>query len=440
MRSDYPPGGEGGGWIAGIRVYLHPRVLAMLFLGFSAGLPFPLVFAMLTAWLMTANVSMAEIGMFAWVGVLYSLKFLWAPLVDWIKIPILNRWLGRRRSWMLVAQVGVAGSLVALSGSDPNTDLGRVAWLALATAFFSATQDIAVDAYRIEAVASRVQGAMAASYQFGYRLALLISVAGALYLADLTSWALAYQTMAVLMGVGMITVLVIAEPEKPDGATAAGAIAVQGSRRFIDWFTAAVIGPFSEFFQRNGSWALVLLLFISCYRISDLVLGIMANPFYIDIGFSLSEIATVTKVFGFFVTMLGAALGGVVVVRYGVERPLIIGAVMLAVTNLFFAAMAWVGADMRMLVVTVSADNLAAGFTGTLFIAYLSSLTNVAYTATQYALFSSLMTLPGKIISGFSGRVVESIDWFYFFIYASALGIPAVILATIVVHRGARSP
>jgi PAT family beta-lactamase induction signal transducer AmpG len=423
-----------------MRVYLHPRVLAMLFLGFSAGLPFPLVFATLTAWLMTANVSMAEIGMFAWVGVLYSLKFLWAPLVDWIKIPILTRWLGRRRSWMLVAQVGVAGSLVALSGSDPNTDLGRVAWLALATAFFSATQDISVDAYRIEAVASRVQGAMAASYQFGYRLALLIAVAGALYLADLTSWALAYQTMAALMGVGMITVLVIAEPDKPDGDTGTGAIAVQGTRRFIDWFTTAVIGPFSEFFRRNGSWALVLLLFISCYRISDLVLGIMANPFYIDIGFSLSEIATVTKVFGFFVTMLGAALGGVVVVRYGVERPLIIGAVMLAVTNLFFAVMAWVGADMRMLVVTVSADNLAAGFTGTVFIAYLSSLTNVAYTATQYALFSSLMTLPGKIISGFSGRVVESIDWFYFFIYASALGIPAVLLAMVVVRRGARSP
>lgn len=416
-----------------MRVYLHRRVLAMLFLGFSAGLPFPLVFATLSAWLGTAGVSKASIGMFAWVGITYSLKFAWAPLVDRLALPVITAWLGRRRSWMLLAQIGVAAALVALSGADPAADLAQMAWLALAVAFCSATQDIALDAWRIEAVEQNVQGAMAATYQFGYRLAMLAAGAGALVVADLVSWQAAYRTMAALMAVGMVTVLVVGEPEpRAPAARAADA----GGSGLAQWFVTAVAGPFADFFRRNGAWALVLLGFIACYRISDLILGVMANPFYIDIGFSLSQIATIAKVFGFVMTLAGAALGGVAVARYGVLRPLVAGAVLVACTNMFFAGLAAHGVpDLRFLMVTISADNLAAGFAGTVFIAYLSSLTSVAYTATQYALFSALMTLLGNFIGGFSGRVVEATDWVTFFLYASAMGLPAITLSLVIARR-----
>jgi PAT family beta-lactamase induction signal transducer AmpG len=436
-----PEAGSPQGPLAGLRVYLHRRVLAMLFLGFSAGLPFPLVFATLSAWLSTAGVSKASIGMFAWVGITYSLKVFWAPLVDRLALPGLTAWLGRRRSWMLFAQLGVVAALTGLAGADPAADLAAVAWLALAVAFCSATQDIAVDAWRIEAVEARVQGAMAAAYQFGYRLAMLAAGAGALVVADLVSWSAAYQTMAALMLVGVATVLLIDEPEA--SRRAAAVAPVPGAtlpERLSQWFVSAVAGPFADFFRRNGGWALVLLGFIACYRISDLVLGVMANPFYIDIGFTLSQIATIAKVFGFVMTMLGAALGGVAVARYGVTRPLVGGAILVAVTNMLFAGLAaWGTPDLRFLMVTISADNLAAGFAGTVFIAYLSSLTSVAYTATQYALFSALMTLLGNFIGGFSGRVVEATDWVTFFLYASAMGLPAIALSMVVFRRARQS-
>lgn len=423
-------------WRDSLGIYRNPRVLAMLFLGFSAGLPFPLVAGTLLAWLRTADVSLSEIGMFGWVGILYSLKFLWAPLADSIRIPGFTRWLGRRRSWMLLSQICITIGLVALASTNPAGHLQLVAWLALLVAFGSATQDIVVDAYRIEAVPMEVQGAMAASYQVGYRVALQ-AFAGALafYIADFMSFQFAYLTMAVLMGVGMLTVMLIAEPEVNRGDAADDPATGPREFRFVEWFNNAVVGPFANFFGQHGYWALVVLAFIGVYRVSDMVLGVMAYPFYIDLGFSLSEIATVTKVFGVFVTLFGAAMGGVAVARFDLNGPLIFGAVLLAVTNLFFAAMAIVGAELWFLVVTISADNLAAGFTGTVFIAYLSGLTNTAYTATQYALFSSLMTLPGKLVSGFSGFIVDSVDWFSFFIYASGMGIPAIVFAIVVTRR-----
>ena len=420
-------------WASGARVYLHPRVLAMLFLGFSAGLPFLLVAGTLTAWLATADVGMAEIGMFAWIGILYSLKFIWAPLVDRLPLPGLSALLGRRRAWMLVSQTGIAAALIGLALLDPAQDLSRIAWFALLVAFASATQDIVIDAYRIEAVDLSTQGAMAASYQTGYRLGIVAAGAGALIIAQLQSWQAAYLTMAALMSVGLLTTLVIAEPESRRAAAPPGRSV--GLAGWSVWIADAFVGPFVEFFQRNGQWAIVLLVFIGFYRVTDMVLGVMANPFYIDLGFSLAEIASITKVFGIFVTLFGAAIGGVAVSRYGLGGPLIFGAVLLAVTNLFFAGMALTGAELWFLVITISADNLAAGFTGTIFIAYLSGLTNVNYTATQYALFSSLMTLPGKLISGFSGFIVEGTDWFTFFIYASAMGIPGIVLALVVVRR-----
>jgi PAT family beta-lactamase induction signal transducer AmpG len=406
----------------------------MLFLGFSAGLPFLLVAGTLTAWLATAGVGMAEIGLFALIGILYSLKFVWAPLVDRMPLPVLTRLLGRRRGWMLLSQAGIAAALVALAYLDPARDLPGVARFALLVAFASATQDIVIDAYRIEAVELKVQGAMAASYQTGYRLGIVAAGAGALVIAQFASWQLAYLAMAAAMSVGLVTTLIIDEPERTGTVYPAGS----GSsplERASAWVMEAFVGPFVEFFRRNGRWALVLLVFIGFYRVTDMVLGVMANPFYIDIGFTLTEIASITKVFGIFVTLGGAALGGLAVGRYGLGGPLIFGALLLAVTNLFFAGMALAGAQLWFLVITISADNLAAGFTGTVFIAYLSGLTNVDYTATQYALFSSLMTLPGKLISAFSGFIVEATDWFTFFIYASAMGIPGILLALLVVRR-----
>jgi MFS transporter, PAT family, beta-lactamase induction signal transducer AmpG len=415
-------------WISDIAVYRHPRVAAMLFLGFSAGLPFSLVAGTLTAWLATTNASIADIGMFAWVGLLYALKFLWAPLVDRLPLPIFDRLLGRRRSWMLLSQVGVLVPLYLIAFCDPTDGLANIALLSVAIAFASATQDIVIDAYRIEAADESVQGAMAASYQLGYRIALLVAVAGALYVAEFASWSMAYKLMAGLMMVGVLTTLMIDEPDKREPLKQVGNV--------LEWLSDAVVGPFREFFVRNGMWALVLFLFIGFYRFSDLVLGVMANPFYIDIGFSLSEIATVTKVFGFFVTIFGAALGGISVVRFGVNRPLVWGAFMLAITNLFFAGLAILGEPkVHYLMVTISADNFAAGYTGTVFIAYLSRLTSTSYTATQYALLSSMMNFVGKLVSGFSGQIVEATDWVFFFVYASCMGIPAIFLAIWVTQR-----
>jgi PAT family beta-lactamase induction signal transducer AmpG len=417
------------GWFQALGIYRHPRVAAMLFLGFSAGLPFALVAGTLAAWLTRAGVSMTSVGMFAWVGLLYAFKFAWAPLVDQLRIPLLTRVLGRRRSWMLVAQIGIAGALVAMAMLGPTENLITFAGLAAFVAFSSATQDIAVDAWRIEAVDPEVQGAMAASYQLGYRVALLISGGGALAIGDEISFSLAYQVMAVLMGIGMLTVLVISEPETSLQHAYQKLSIVQEPAR---WFNEAVIQPFVEFFTRNASQAVVILLFIGIYRISDMVLGVMANPFYLETGFSGLQIFGYVKTVGLFAVLSGAALGGVAVLRYGLGGPLVFGAVILAVTNLSFVGLAIVGANIPFLVLTICADNLAQGFTGTVFIAYLSSLTNVSYTATQYALFTSLMVLPGKFLSGFSGVVVDAVGWISFFLYASLMGIPAIILALMV--------
>lgn len=410
----------------------------MLFLGFSAGLPFPLVFTTLTAWLSTHDVEKSTIGMFAWVGLLYSIKVFWAPLVDRLPLPVITRALGRRRSWMLVAQLGIAAGLLGMAGADPGVALTTVALFSVAVAFCSATQDIAIDAYRIEAVEAESQGAMAATYQLGYRLAVLVGTAGAYYVADFYSWGVAYTAMALCMSVGLVTVLIIREPETGSRAGMGWGRGGPATARLAVWFGDAVVGPFVEFFKRNGRFAIVLLAFIALSRVSDLLLGIMASPFYLDIGYTLSQIATVAKVFGFGITIGGALLGGVIVSRYGPIRPLIVSTALLSITNLCFAALASHGvADIRWLAVLISADNFALGFASTVFIAYFSSLTNAAYTATQYALFTSLMILPGKLLSGFSGVIVDSTDYVTFFLYASAMGVPAIVFAMVITRRAA---
>ena len=410
----------------GLGIYASSESIRMIFLGFSAGLPHPLLFATLTVWLASLEVSISEISMFGWVGILYAVKFLWAPMLDKFNLPFLSKALGQRRSWMLLMQIIILIGLFWMSLFDPNKDLMILAYLSIGVAFASASQDVAIDAYRIEIIENKFQAAMAASYQLGYRIAALTSGAGALYLAQFYSWQLTYQVMACFMFVGIVTTLVIAESPKQ--------IAPIGKKEH--WFTSSVVEPFFEFFKRSGYWSVFLILFIAIYRMSDLILGIVANPFYIDIGFNLSEIATVTKVFGFAITIIGAFIGGISVARFGIAKPLVISSILLAATNLFFLLLNNAGPNIKILVLTISADNFALGFSGSVFIAFLSSLTNRHYTASQYALFTSIMFLPGIVISGFSGQIVSSMGWSSFFFFAAAMGIPSILCSILIVRRG----
>ena len=410
----------------GLGIYASSESIRMIFLGFSAGLPHPLLFATLTVWLASLEVSISEISMFGWVGILYAVKFLWAPMLDKFNLPFLSKALGQRRSWMLLMQIIILIGLFWMSLFDPNKDLMILAYLSIGVAFASASQDVAIDAYRIEIIENKFQAAMAASYQLGYRIAALTSGAGALYLAQFYSWQLTYQVMACFMFVGIVTTLVIAESPKQ--------IAPIGEKEH--WFTSSVVEPFFEFFKRSGYWSVFMILFIAIYRMSDLILGIVANPFYIDIGFNLSEIATVTKVFGFAITIIGAFIGGISVARFGIAKPLIISSILLAATNLFFLLLNNAGPNIKILVLTISADNFALGFSGSVFIAFLSSLTNRHYTASQYALFTSIMFLPGIVISGFSGQIVSSMGWSSFFFFAAARGRLSILCSILIVRRG----
>lgn len=428
-------------WRHAFSVYTQPEVLGMIFLGFSAGLPFILVSSTLSAWLADEKVSLSVIGYFSLVGVAYSIKVFWAPVVDRLPLLLLTRIFGKRRSWMLLSQVGVTVGLWGMSLLPVDNQLQQLAWLSVWVAFCSATQDIVIDAYRIEVVAVKFQGAMAAMYVFGYRLALLVAGAGALYIAEFVNWQVAYQVMAALMLVGIVSTLLIHEPAhnvnlsaQTIEASVERSLHVEADGGLLRWFLDAVVSPFVEFFQRNGRRGLLILALIALYKMSDIAMGVMANPFYLDLGFSKKEIADVTKVFGFFMTILGTSLGGVFVLRYGIMRPLLFGAIIVALTNLLFAVLAVVEPNLYLLAGVVSADNLCGGIASAVFIAYLSGLTNSAYTATQYALFSSLMTLPAKLIGGFSGEIVSGYGYDGFFVYAAVIGIPAIILVALVMR------
>ncbi len=422
--------------IFGWRHLLQKNVLVILLLGFSSGLPFPLVYSTLSAWLSEAGLQLSTVSTFAWLGFAYSFKFIWAPIVDSLRLPVLTGLLGRRRAWMLLAQLSVGVSLLFLAGMDPVDNIGAFAVVALAVAFSSATQDIVIDAYRIESADSRMQGVLAAAYQYGYRIAMLVSMAGALALAEYASWSTTYMAMAGCMLFGVMTTLICDEPVEQlrqslyTGKTLLAKITI--------WFQTAVVMPFADFLRRFGRFAIILLLFISLYRLSDYVLGILANPFYLEIGYSKVQVAAIAKVYGTWITLLGVATGAWAVLKLGVARCLFTATLLIASTNLFFAAMVIVGPEPWMLAVTITADNLAGGFSGTVLIAYLSSLTNLSFTATQYALLSSFMSLAGKFTAGFSGNVQESIGWLGFFLYAAALGVPAIALSFIVAKRHAK--
>lgn len=437
------------GWLDSLKVYTHPRVAGMLFLGFSAGLPLILVLGSLSYWLREAGIDRSTIGYFSWIGLAYAFKWMWSPLVDRLPLPLLTRLLGRRRSWLLASQVAIAVALFGMAGTDPAENLTRMAYCALAVAFASATQDIALDAYRIEAVEQRLQGAMAATYQGGYRIAMIVASAGVLWLAasvDLTDqayeqapWRFAYLVMAASMSVGIVTTLLIREPDVHVSDET-----VQREARTLAWLTGeglhgpllklaawlhgAAVSPVLDFVRRYRWQALLLLALIGTYRISDVVMGIMANAFYVDMGYTKDEVATVAKVYGVGMTIAGAVIGGVLTARMGVMKTLFLGALLSSVTNLLFVWLAGRGHDVGGLIFAVSADNLSAGIASSAFVAYLSGLTNVAYSATQYALFSSLMLLLPKFIAGFSGVVVDAHGYPYFFTGTALLGAPVLVL------------
>lgn len=433
-------------WRESLGIYLHSRVAAMLFLGFSAGLPFLLVFTTLTAWLTEAGVTRASIGFFTWVGITYSVKVFWAPVVDRVPLPLLGRWLGKRRSWMLLAQLMIVGGLVGMAFTDPQTQLFQLAVLALMVAFGSATQDVAIDAWRIEAVEVKRQAAMSATYVFGYRVALLVAGPLALFLVAWATWPGVYLIMASLVGVGIVTVLLCREPQVDRTSDAVfleqrvqdylrrSEHVAPPVRKSIAWLIGAVVCPFVDFFTRYGKQALLLLLIVGTFRISDISMGGMAMPFYLDTGFSREEIASIAGIWGIIMTILGGITGGLMVPRYGLLPVLLAGAILAAVTNLLFALMSLVGPELWMLSITISGDNFCGGMAMAVFIAWLSSLTSTAYTATQYALFSSLMTLPGKFIGGFGGVVVDSVGYGWFFIYVTLLGVPAILLVAWLMH------
>ncbi len=404
--------------------------MRMLLLGFSAGLPLLLVLGTLSFWLREAGIDRTTIGYLSWVGLAYAFKWVWAPLVDRLPIPLLTRWLGRRRSWLLLAQLAVMAGLVAMSFNDPRVALQPVVWGALAVAFGSATQDIALDAYRIESAATSRQAALAAAYQTGYRLAMIWAGAGVLWIAaraevaqvanyQHSAWQTAYLVMAASMLVGMLTVLLSPEP--------AGRVQVP-AKNLGEWLQSALVEPFADFIRRYQWQAALMLALIAIYRISDVVMGIMANPFYVDMGYTKDEVAAVTKVYGVVMTLLGAFVGGVLSMRFGVMRVLMLGAVLSAATNLLFAWLAGQGHDVTGLIFVVSADNLSSGIASAAFIAYLSSLTNINYSATQYALFSSMMLLLPKFLAGYSGKYVDAFGYINFFNATAVLGLPVLVL------------
>ncbi|HMN21012.1 MAG TPA: MFS transporter [Ottowia sp.] len=430
-------------WRDSLRVYLSPPSLRMLALGFSAGLPLLLVLGTLSFRLREAGVDRSTIGYLSWVGLAYGFKWAWAPLVDRLPIPLLTRALGRRRSWLLLAQGGIVAGLLGMAQADPRASLAAVVWSALAVAFASATQDIALDAYRIESAPTDVQPALAASYQTGYRLAMIWAGAGVLWLAaraqgveaagyDQAAWQWAYRVMAGSIVVGVLTVLLSPEPAPQP---------LPRARSAGEWLNTALVEPFAEFFRRYRWQAALVLALIAVYRISDVVMGIMANPFYVDMGFSKDEVAAVTKVYGVVMTLIGAFVGGALALRLGVMRILLLGALLSALTNLLFAWLAGYGHSVPALIAVVSADNLASGLASAAFIGYLSSLTNISYSATQYALFSSMMLLLPKFIAGFSGDYVNAFGYAGFFTSTALLGLPVILLVVLAarVHPAAGS-
>ena len=482
-------------WQKTLKGFTHPRVVTLLFLGFSAGIPLLLIFSSLSLWLREAGVERATVTYFSWAALGFSFKFVWAPLVDQIPVPLLTRWLGRRRGWILLGQLAIILSIILMASVDPQSGPNSLSLMAVAAVmlgFSAATQDIAIDAYRIESAEADLQALMSATYIAGYRIGMLVSGAGSLFIADwlgsdrdgylYQAWQSTYWLMAMVMLVGVLTTLTIPEParqsqqkltENSDGylsillffvlvvgvfiasiylssplpsairlllAIAVAWVFALGlvKMRIIEYsvLNQTYIVPVQDFFQRYGlSLAFLLLALIGLYRISDIVLGVISNVFYQDLGFSKPEIASVVKTFGLLMTIVGGFMGGLLSMRFGVIRVLFLGGVLSAVTNLLFMVLAAKGHDITWLYIVISADNLSAGIASAAFVAFLSSLTNISFTATQYAIFTSLMTFLPKVLGGYSGTMVDGMGYPNFFLATALMGVPVLVLIAFVGRR-----
>jgi MFS transporter, PAT family, beta-lactamase induction signal transducer AmpG len=416
-------------WKEAVTVYWDRRQLVIFLMGFSSGLPLLLGFSTLSWWLSGENLSKTVITGLLVVATPYSFKFLWAPVLDQIRLPLLTTWLGQRRSWLLVIQILLMASIVALGASDPKQGLAYMAATAFLVAFFSASQDIVVDAYRIEILEEFEQGAGAAATQAGYRVGLLVAGAAPLALSDFISWFWVYSLMAFLVLIGIGATFLAAEPSKmavevkPVGAPKIS---------FLTQIRESVIAPFTDFCSRRG-WVWVLV-FVLLYKYGDAIAGALFNPFFRELGFSGTQVALIVKTYGVPMTMAGVFVGGLVVARIGIFTALLLGGIFQAATNLLFV---WLAADPTMatetgLFIVIAADNFTGGLGSTAFVAFLSALCNLRFTATQFALFTSIMALGRTYMAVPSGWLVDQIGWINFFISSTALAVPALLLLLVV--------
>jgi PAT family beta-lactamase induction signal transducer AmpG len=408
------------GWRQALAAYSDPRVLMILPLGFASGLPLLLTFSTLSAWLATAGVARSAIGAFALVGTPYALKFLWSPLIDRLPPPLP---LGRRRGWGITIQIALIAATLGLGSCNPKTQLGLIAPMALLVAFLSASQDIVIDAYRVEILSDEQQGPGAGMIQSGYRLAMLVAGAGALIIAARGGWFAAYATMAALLAVGMAVFVFGPEPVYVEAARPPQ---VDFRDALRQWFATAVAGPFLDFIERPR-WA-AILIFIVGYKLGEAMAGVMAMPLYISLGFSLDEIAAISKVFGFVATVVGALAGGVVTVRFGLFRALLFCGLLQSAGNLFYVLQAAGGHRLDYLALCVVAENLTSAMAGAALVAYLSELCSPAFTATQYALLSSLAAVGRTMVASSGGVLAEKLGWVGFFLLTTVVTLPALAL------------
>ena len=407
-------------WRQAVAPYTERRVLQVLALGFSSGLPLLLTYSTLSAWLATAGVRRAAIGTFALVGTPYAFKYLWSPLMDRVPPPLP---LGRRRGWGITIQILLIGAILGLGLCDPKHNLPLMAALAVVVAFLSASQDIVIDAWRVESLNSDQQAPGAAMIQTGYRIAMLVSGAGGLLIAAYAGWFAAYATMAVLLGVGLLVFLLGPEPKVAADASGTAGSGWHGIRHAL---AVAVIGPFRDFMHRP-LWPVIVIAILG-YKLGEAMAGVMSTPLYISLGFSLPEIAAASKVFGFFSTVAGVLLGGVVTTRFGIRRSLILCGILQSFGNLFFVLQAVGGHRIGYLALCVTAENLTGGMAGTALVTYLSSLCSPAFTATQYALLSSLALVGRTMVASSGGVLSEKLGWVRFFLLTTVVALPAIIL------------
>jgi PAT family beta-lactamase induction signal transducer AmpG len=421
------------GWRRSLQAYTNPRVLQVLALGFASGLPLLLTFSTLSAWLATAGVRRAAIGAFALVGTPYAFKFLWSPLIDRLPAPLP---LGRRRGWGVTIQIALIAATLSLGACDPKHNLARMGVLALVVAFLSASQDVVIDAWRVEILEIDLQGPGAGMIQTGYRIGMLVSGAGALVIASRAGWFAAYASMAALLAVGMLVFLFGSEPRPaPEASRNSRA---QGGAGFRRWISTAVTGPFAEF-MRRPLWPVILIVILG-YKLGEALAGVMATPLYVSLGFSLDQIAAVSKLVGFFATVAGALIGGVVTARFGILRSLLWCGALQSAGNLFYVLQAVGGHRIGYLALCVTAENLTGAMAGSALVSYLSSLCSPGFTATQYALLSSLAAVGRTLVASSGGLLADKLGWVSFFLLSTVATVPALLLIIWIAQRGNVAP